>query len=268
MPQMLTLLELNEINFDLVVSYIESGEKLPGFEALLATGLIETDSECRYEHLEPWIQWPSAHTGLEFAEHQVFRLGDIVKSDAPQLFERLEDAGYSVGAVSPMNAENRLDSPAYYIPDPWTETACDESLFSKFLNSALKQTVNDNASSRITLTSGVQLALCFARFVRLSRYWNFFWLALTSTRKSWNRAIFLDLLLYEVHRRLSHEKKPDFTVLFLNAGAHIQHHYFLNSEFAGNGKKSNPGWYVDPRHDPILDMLKAYDRLRGVHIRS
>ena len=75
----LRLLELNEVNFELLRRYIGKGE-LPTLAALLSRhGLIETSSEAEYEHLEPWIQWVTAHTGKTFAEHGVFRLGDIVE---------------------------------------------------------------------------------------------------------------------------------------------------------------------------------------------
>ena len=74
-------------------------------------GILETSSENNYDFLEPWIQWPSVHTGYEFSEHKIFRLGDIVKSDFPQIFEKIENKGFSVGAISPMNARNDLINP-------------------------------------------------------------------------------------------------------------------------------------------------------------
>ena len=80
MQQPLILLELNEINFDVAKLYIESGEKLDGFKRAFDGNLIVTRSEEIYENLEPWIQWPSVHTGLSFQDHEIFRLGDIEKN--------------------------------------------------------------------------------------------------------------------------------------------------------------------------------------------
>ena len=100
------LLELNEINFDAVVAYVNSGVFLPGFQRLLESGIVTTCAEAEYDLLEPWIQWPSVHTGKTFGEHGVFRLGDFVNSSSDQFFEQLERAGFCVGAVSPMNASN------------------------------------------------------------------------------------------------------------------------------------------------------------------
>ena len=108
MHKKLILLELNEINFDAVSFYIAKGESLPGFIKLIDQGIITTSAEAEYENLEPWVQWPSVHTGKTFKEHNVFRLGDFVNSSNDQFFEKVEKAGYSVGAVSPMNASNKL----------------------------------------------------------------------------------------------------------------------------------------------------------------
>src|SRR6188508_436380 len=113
----LILVELNEINFEIARRYA-TANRLPGTQKLLANASIHTSAEERYEALEPWIQWPSVHSGMTAGEHKIFRLGDIVNSDIPQIFEELERRGLRVGAVSAMNAANRLSNPAYFIPDP------------------------------------------------------------------------------------------------------------------------------------------------------
>jgi hypothetical protein len=65
------------------------------------------------------LQWVTIHLGKSYKEHTLFRLGDIVNNpDLSQIFEELEAEGYSVGAVSPFNAENRLKNPAFFVPDP------------------------------------------------------------------------------------------------------------------------------------------------------
>ena len=63
MNRNLIFIELNEINFDTATSYIERGEYLPGFTELIEKGITNTESESEYENLEPWVQWPSVHTG-------------------------------------------------------------------------------------------------------------------------------------------------------------------------------------------------------------
>jgi hypothetical protein len=256
----LILLELNEINFDLVGQYLSTYPgRFTGFEKLVAGAKIRTSSEEVYEELEPWIQWASVHTGKSYAEHKLFRLGDVVGSQVPQIFEQLESAGVTVGAISPMNAENRLTKPAYFIPDPWTKTSSDDSWWSRRLGSAVSQAVNDNAQSKITKTSALSILLGLARFAKFNHYPLYFKLARKSIGASWRRALVLDLFLHDLHASLFKDKKPQFSTLFLNAGAHIQHHYFHNSPFISEDSKfKNPDWYISRKLDPFSEMLEVY----------
>jgi hypothetical protein len=259
----LILLELNEINFDVVNQYLESqASRFPALGKLVLGQKIITSSEEKYDEIEPWIQWPSVHSGLSYSEHRIFRLGDIVGSKVPQFFEQLEQIGISVGCISAMNAENRLESPAYFVPDPWTETASDKSWWSRMLTSAISQSVNDNAQSRISIKSILILLFGLIRFAQPKHYYLYFRLAIQSCIAPWRKALFLDLFLHDLHKRLFGARKPNFSTLFLNAGAHIQHHYFFNS---GPVKKKiklrNPSGYVSPLIDPVAEMLEIYDRI-------
>ena len=261
----LILLELNEINFDLVDKYVVADPaKFPALKKLLSEKNIRTSCEKQYEELEPWIQWVSVHTGKTYAEHRIFRLGDIVGSGVPQIFEQLEQAGYKVGAISAMNAENRLLQPAYFIPDPWTQTPTDSSLWSQSLGQAVSQAVNDNAKARITFKTALQVVLGLLRFARVGHYGKYMSLVLASRGKPWIKALVLDLLLHDVHWRMFNSKKPNFSTLFLNAGAHIQHHYFFNAEpLRKSLPNKNPTWYVSENEDPLADVLGLYDTIVG-----
>lgn len=265
MAKRLILLELNEINFDVVKKYVAADStRFPSLKKLLAAAQIRTSCEKQYEELEPWIQWASVHTCKTYAEHGVFRLGDIVGSGIPQIFEQLEHAGFKVGAISAMNAENRLKQPAYFIPDPWTQTPADSSWWSKSLGQAVSQAVNDNAKARIGAKSALQVVLGLLRFARIGHYQKYLSLVFSSRRKPWIKAAVLDLLLHDVHWAMFNNKKPDFSTLFLNAGAHIQHHYFLNAEpIRKNAATKNPSWYVAADADPLADILCLYDMIVG-----
>lgn len=257
----LILLELNEINFDIVKKYIKNGTELPGFSKIIDQGVIETTSEKKYEYLEPWIQWPSVHNGLSYEEHKIFRLGDAVNSNIPQIFEKIESLGFSVGAISPMNTRNSLREPKYFIPDPWTNTKTDGSYLSEGISKAINQAVNDNSESKLSLRTIFNLLIAFILLVKPSKYLSLFLYALSSIGKPWRKALFLDKFLYEIHKTLFKRKLPDFSTLFLNAGAHIQHHYFFNSPYLENNKFNNPQWYIDKNIDPFLEMLLAYDEM-------
>lgn len=257
----LILLELNEINFDAVIFYIQNNVNLPGFKKIIESGINNTIAEEEYDNLEPWIQWPSVHIGKKFDEHKIFRLGDIVNSSEKQIFEKVEERGYTVGAISPMNAANKLINPKYFIPDPWTITPSDKSYLSKSISQAVSQAVNDNSKSKLTIKTILNLGISFVSLVNPKKFFSMIFYAISALRKPWRKALFLDMLLFEFHKTLYKRKEPNFSTLFLNAGAHIQHHYFFNSLFVNNSRLQNPSWYIDSNEDPFLEMLFIYDSI-------
>ncbi|MBX3655510.1 MAG: hypothetical protein KF686_15105 [Ramlibacter sp.] len=266
MASPLIFLQLNEVNFDVVRHYVGVYDDLPALKRLLSTfHSFETFGEDQYDRLEPWIQWVSAQTGKTYDEHGVYRLGDAAKmpKDIAQIFEVLEERGLRVGAISPMNAANRLKTPAYFVPDPWTDTDSDGSGFARRLTEMLRQTVNDNASGKISVRSLRTLAEAVLRSFNMGLTLEFVRLVAESRKKPWMKSLVLDNLIHLVHRALWLKTKPDVSFVFLNAGAHIQHHYFLNAETASFGVSGNPEWYVPANADPVRDMLKVYDRILG-----
>jgi hypothetical protein len=260
---MLLLIELNEINFDQVRAYSALG-LLPNLTTLIREhGLSETTSEANYEELEPWIQWVSAHTGQTLAQHGIFRLGDVVGRDIEQIWEVAERQGVKVGAVSPMNAENRCVDPAFFIPDPWTRTRVSGPARLRRLYDPIAQAVNDNAESRITASTAMNLIIGLLRFAKPDNYAAYVADVLNAVRgRSWRKAMMLDRLLADVFLREVKGTRPEFATLFLNAGAHIQHHYLFNSAVY-NGALRNPDWYIKSGLDPVLDVYALYDRIIG-----
>ena len=253
------LLGLNELNFDYIKFYISQG-LLPNFKKIFnIQPPIETTSENEYRLLEPWVQWVTIHTGKTFDEHKVFRLGDIINNpELSQVFEELENEGLSVGAVSPFNADNRLNNPAFFVPDPWTKTEASGNWIVKSLYQAVHQSVNDNAKSKLNFKTIFSLGLGLLLYVPLSR-WSHYLKAFFNLKKPGFKALILDSLLADVHLTLWKKNKPDFSNLFLNSGAHIQHHYLFNSK-AYNGNIKNPEWYCPKDYDPLIQILSEYDK--------
>jgi hypothetical protein len=108
------------------------------------------------------------------------------------------------------------------------------------------------------------IILALVRFAPLRHYRKYLSLIVNSLRKPWLKALVLDLLLHDVHWAMFNQKKPHFSTLFLNAGAHIQHHYFFNAKPLCEGSTSiNPGWYVAEGEDPLADLLDLYDLIVG-----
>jgi hypothetical protein len=260
------LLALNELNLDYLRGYVGQG-KLTNFGKLIQQGVVTTTSEDKYELLEPWIQWATVQTGKTYDEHQVFRLGDMVdRQDLHQIFEELEKLGLSVGAISPFNADNRLASSKFFIPDPWTQTKTSGGYLIKKLSRTVSRFVNSNASGKVGPIDVMWLLLGFIVYVRIKRWPKFLKLA-SLHKKPGVKAAILDMILLEVFVTLQKKHKPDYSHLFFNGGAHVQHHYMFNSSQYNGGFK-NPEWYCPADWDPIFMMLETYDTIIGDLLES
>ncbi len=259
-------LELNEINFDFVRKYCEAG-MLPNLAQLLRSfPLHRTSSEKNYEELEPWIQWVTAHTGKPLSEHGVFRLGDIINTDIDQIWEQLERRGVRVGAVSPMNAKNRLREPAFFIPDPWTRTKVSAGPVACGLHDAICAAVNENASGRFGLSVVRRLVRGLLAYARPSNYWRYVRYVLGSLRGApWRRALFLDLLLADVFVRAVQRTSPQFRdAVSQRRRAHPASLHVLLERLRRAGDR-NPGWYIKPAVDPVrrrASALRPHHRFR------
>jgi len=257
--QKLIFWELNEINFDYVNFYIGEG-KLPNWKKLIEDhGLFTTLAEENYNELEPWIQWPTIRTGLTFEEHGVFRLGDIEGSGLRQHWEILEDRGYSVASVSAINASNNTKKSAFWIPDPWVETKISGNGFIRRFTKALKQAVNDNSEEKLSFFSIIVIVEGLIFKSKISSWPIYLSCLIGAVKKQhWSKAIFLDRLIADIFINLWRTNKPDFSVLFLNSGAHIQHHYMCSAK-PYKGDVVNPEWYIPKGSDPLLEILEMYD---------
>ena len=262
MKNKVILLGLNELNFSFIEYYISKG-LLQNFKLIFDIQKpIKTISESKYELLEPWIQWVSIYTGKKFKKHNLFRLGDIVKrNDLSQIFEEIESLGYSVGAVSPFNADNRLKKPSFFIPDPWTETLVSGNFITKKFFESIKFFVNNNARKGLSFSNLIFLFIGFVITVPITN-WGKFLKMVKDVNLPGQKAVILDMLLSELFIKFYKVEKPDFAHLFLNSGAHIQHHYMFNSE-AYEGKLSNPEWYCKSDYDPLISILDKYDKIIG-----
>lgn len=266
--QKLLQLELNEVNFDFVQAYCAQGALPHLAELIRRHGLIETTSEQDYAELEPWIQWVTAHTGLSFAQHGVFRLGDIHgRRDLKQIWGLLETRGLGVAALSPMNAVNDCHEPHFFMPDPWTGGEVIGPPIFKRLYAAVRQLVNDNAQGRKEPSSLGWLALGLLRYAPPSKYPEYLKMTRQALRHEWARAQLLDALLADVFLAECRRTDPDFATLFLNAAAHLQHHHMFDARVY-SGEHRNPDWYQAGHTDPIYDTYALYDRIVGEMIAA
>lgn len=257
----LIFIQLNEINFDILEKY-RSKFTFKFFNNFFFDNLKKTHSEQDYDLLEPWIQWVSIHTGKSAKEHNIFRLGDIKNFFYEQIFEKIEKKGKSVGAIASMNAKNNLLNPEYFISDPWTNTISGPSSWIRFIAKNLSKIVNLNANKEIPIKIYINILIILIRSFRFFNFKIYFNLLTKSFVKKWNKALILDLLLHDIHINFLKKKSLDFSTIFFNAGAHIQHHYFFNSFFVKKDCKfRNPNWYIKDNYDPFEDVVLFYDHI-------
>ena len=158
-----------------------------------------------------------------------------------------------------MNVTNDLKRSKYFIPDPWIKNQEPKNFFQKKIYSALSEAVNKNSGSKISLNSKLYIIFAIIYYVRKKYLFNLSALILKSFKNKWYKALIFDYLINEIHIKFLKKYNKDFSTIFFNAGAHIQHHYLNNSKILSNEK--NPEWYMDKNLDPILETYIFYDNL-------
>ena len=258
----LILIQMNEVNFQVFEKKIK---KFKFFSKILNLKKVDTFSEKEYELLEPWIQWVSVYTGKDAKTHNILRLGDYDQKNK-QIFKILEDNNFKVGAITPMNAYNDLKEPAYFFPDPWSDTFSDGNKFDAPLYKTISKLVKDNSSKKISLNSFFIFLFYFIYYFRVKNLFNYIYLIFGYIffQKNWNRSLFLDLFLNDIHFKKQKKYKPNFSSLFLNAGAHIQHHYFFNMI---DNINLNPEWYIAKNKDPSKELFKIYNSILSDYLK-
>ena len=142
------LLEFNELCPSLLDQWMSEG-KLPHFKSFYQNSQVfiaEADSPAT-EHLEPWIQWYSMHTGLPFQQHGVFHLTDGPAAGHADLWKMLSDSGLTVASCASMNVRGFTTPGCFFLPDPWCAS---EDPFPPELNSyqtLIRSQVQENSNS-------------------------------------------------------------------------------------------------------------------------
>lgn len=258
--KMKVVLALNELNFNLVKLYTSKGF-LPNFTNIIKKyDLVETVSEKKYHLLEPWIQWMTVYSGLDYEKHKIFRLGDIKNINFDLIFEKIDEKGLKQLLISPFNCPNTLkSSSSIFVTDPWTNAKSTANKRHLKLAKILIKAINNNAGGgRLSLYDKLILAYNILLDFKLSDY---FFLIKIFKSKSFKPAL-LDLIIYRIFTQNSKIKDIDFGWLFLNGAAHIQHHYYFNSSVV-KSELENPQWYIKKNDDCILYIYQLYDKIIG-----
>lgn len=234
----LLLVALNEFSLELF-DFASKAAKLPNLKHLLCqhhSGTWTNDQVERHG-LDPWVQWVSIHTGQDSATHNIRHLGDVPNLSTPQLWEKLSDHGLTSGIWGAMNASrNNAKNCKFFLPDPWTFS---EKAHPTKLNRllALPRYYAKNyldASKRELLKSLLDLTgfilsqpLLLMKLLRISplAFKGIFQFGLK------NHVLFsiFDLISTEIFLHYREREKPDFSLLFLNSIAHMQHNIWCET---------------------------------------
>jgi hypothetical protein len=238
MEQSVIVLELNELSPVLMRRFIGRG-LLRGFARLLSESVsCVTDAEEEHPTLEPWIQWITVHTGLSYAQHQVFDLGEGPKLAAPRIWDLASEAGKEVWVCGSMNAAiqgERLNGAV--LPDPWAVGVrpYPEGRFDAYSNliRAFVQQYTQAAApvrkadmlrfARFMIGNGLSAATVFGAMRQLLE-------ERTKGASRERRAATLDRLQWDVFRHHYRQHRPALATFFINSTAHFQHYHWRNME--------------------------------------
>lgn len=234
MKEKLLIVELNEFNCDLLKQGVrELG--LKNIQKVLSLNHSKTLSDSKTERhgLDPWVQWVSVHTGQNSNTHKVLRIGEVPKLKFPQIWEKLGENGISTGIWGAMNASrNNTEGCKFFLPDPWTYS---ENGHPKFLNFYLnlprifsKDYVNPSKTKLAkSFFKMIIFLLSPKMFLSVSKESiNYFFMIFNNGMKNITLFTLFDLFNTLAFLKYKKETNPDFSIIFLNSLAHLQHHYW------------------------------------------
>jgi hypothetical protein len=118
-PRMIVL-ELNELTPSLMHRFMSDGS-LPNFSRLYNESEIYTTTAAeRPPHLDPWIQWVTVHSGLNFSDHGLQRLNEGHTLGVPRVWDLLTASGRRSWICGSMNVGDGALPDGCLLTDPWT----------------------------------------------------------------------------------------------------------------------------------------------------
>ncbi|MGK2948770.1 MAG: hypothetical protein ACSLFP_09360 [Acidimicrobiales bacterium] len=232
MARPLLLLELNELCPTLLDELMASGD-LPNFSRLHRESLVHvTDAEEPQGHLNPWVQWVTAHTGASYEEHGVFKLGEGDHLKLPTVADVVGAAGEPVWLCGPMNVVPTMPVRGRWLPDPWNPDPAragdDLDAFATFVRANVQE--HTNAAHRLGGKAYARFGVFMARHgLRPSTVRAVVDQLVgerAGRRERWRRAALLDRFQWDLFAHLARRERPTFATYFSNTTAHYQHTYW------------------------------------------
>ena len=230
----LLLIELNEFNPQLIRD-ASAEMPLPNLLKVLEMRHSETITQDQQEHqgLDPWVQWVGVHSGKPSGKHKVRRLGRTRCQTADPIWTIAGAAGLTWGVWGAMNAPRGSKRGCqFFMPDPWSY---EEEASSRELNDllALPRYAARNYLE-IDHWKVLKAAARLGRFFLPPRRWPLAGRAawklmqgvLTAGANVHTFATLFDYLSVCEFVRFRGARQPDFSLIFLNHIAHLQHQFW------------------------------------------
>jgi hypothetical protein len=275
-PPRMTLLALNEFNLELLKDLTERYglKNLSRLLSLKHTKTISPDT-LESDWLEPWSQWVTVHTGVRTGTHKVQHLGDVPALTYPQIWETLSDRGFSSGIWGAMNASRgKAERCLFFLPDPWTFS---ESAFPSELN-GLIEWPRFVAKNRVRPIQWTAMRSIFAFLGLFIRYPS----VLLDALKLLPRVIapilrfreafvifgVFELLSVRFFLKMKQKYRPDFSMLFINTIAHLQHYYWDRERLSENDRYRVGFQLVDEMVGLVLEAGQADESILAMNAFS
>jgi hypothetical protein len=262
-------IELNELSPTLIDEFIEAGE-LPNFELLRSKSEVFVTDASEEKSLEPWVQWPTLHTGIDDSEHGIQHLGEADRLRGRGVARELADAGFRVGVFGSMNLDyGPLDG--FVVPDPWNPGSAPHPAelraFSDFVFSA----VQENSADRLDKRAAIPFIRYLAAHGLRPKTVGAAIRQLLDERKdsgvTWRRTLILDAMSYDLFRNLMRRHNVAYATFFSNSTAHFQHYFWRN--FRPDGFSAPvPAEDHPSLREAVLTGYRSYDRMLGQFMRD
>lgn len=225
------VLELNELCPPILERMI-AADQLPNFKKLRDSSEVfvtRTDDPT----LEPWVQWPTFHTGQPESVHGAAELdeGHLIKP--ARVWDTLAESGVESVVFGSMNADAKRKDRVFLVPDPWSAnvTPSDASYeaFHKFISFHVAEHTNPNAKPtsadamnfmKFMLGHGLSLNTVTTAMSQIAGE------KTASGDRKWGRALVLDWMMWDVFAKTWKKRRPQFATFFANSTAFLQHRYW------------------------------------------
>jgi hypothetical protein len=225
------VLELNELTPSLIQRFMGDGT-LPNFSRLYSESEIYTTTAAEHPpNLDPWIQWVTMHSGLNFSDHGLQRLNEGHTLNVPRVWDLLTASGRRAWICGSMNVGDRALEGGCLLPDPWTTKVRPQPAALEPYFAFVQRQVMEHTNAQAALgVNDLRRFLGFLASHGLSRH------SVTAIAKQlleerrgparWKRVALLDKLQFDVFAWYYRKIQPHFSTFFLNSTAHYQHLYW------------------------------------------